>query len=95
MPKLTKRVIDALAPPPAKGEAFTWDTELKGFGVRLMASGVGSYILKYRNQEGRQRKLAIGRIGALTPDEARALARQSACRNRQGWRPIRKPARHP
>ncbi len=76
MPKLTKRVVDALTLPPPKCEAFTWDSELKGFGVRLMASGVGSYILKYRNQEGRQRKLAIGRIGALTPDEARVLARQ-------------------
>jgi site-specific recombinase XerD len=87
MPKLTKRVIDALAPPPAKGEAFTWDTELKGFGVRLMGSGVGSYILKYRNQEGRQRKLAIGRIGALTPDEARALARQRLAEIAKGGDP--------
>jgi hypothetical protein len=30
MPKLTKRVIDALRPGPA--EAYIWATELKGFG---------------------------------------------------------------
>ena len=75
MPKLTKRFIDALEAPPAGTEAFAWDSQLKGFGVRLMPSGVGSYILKYRNQEGRQRKLALGRVGTLTPDDARDLAK--------------------
>jgi integrase len=74
MPKLTKRLVDALTP--SQGEVFLWDTELKGFGVRMMPSGVASYILKYRNREGRQRKLAIGRVGALTTEEARTLARQ-------------------
>ncbi len=75
MPKLTKRVVDALRPS-AAGEAFVWDSDLKGFGVRIMPTGVGSYILKYRNKEGRQRKLALGRVGSLTPDEARGIARQ-------------------
>lgn len=74
MPKLTKRVVDALALTPGASETFTWDSQLKGFGVRLMPSGTGSYILKYRNQEGRQRKLALARIGSITPDEARTLA---------------------
>ncbi len=75
MPKITKRVIDALEPNQA-GEKFLWDTDLKGFGVRMMPSGVGSYIVKYRNAEGRQRKMAIGRIGTLTPEQARQLARE-------------------
>src|SRR5215212_3047175 len=75
MPKLTKRVVDALRPS-AAGETFAWDSDLKGFGVRMMPTGVGSYILKYRNQEGRQRKLALGRVGSLAPDEARGIARR-------------------
>ncbi|WP_420959314.1 tyrosine-type recombinase/integrase [Brucella sp. IR073] len=75
MPKLTKRIIDALEPSEA-GEQYLWDTELKGFGVRMMPSGIGSYIIKYRNAEGRQRKMVLGRVGALTPDEARQLARE-------------------
>ena len=87
MPKLTKRVIDGLMPPVNRSEAFHWDTELRGFGVRLMSSGVASYILKYRNQEGRQRKLAIGRVGALTPDEARAIARQRLAEIAKGGDP--------
>jgi len=75
VPKLTKRVVDALRPSASGEEVFAWDSELKGFGVRLMPSGVSSYVLKYRNREGRQRKLALGRVGSLTPDKARALAR--------------------
>ena len=75
MPKITKRLVDALAPDP-KSEVFVWDTELKGFGVRMMPSGVASYVLKYRNREGRQRKLALGRVGSLTPEEVRNIARQ-------------------
>ncbi len=53
-----------------------WDTEIKGFGVRMMPSGVASYLIKYRNAEGQQRKMTLGRVGALTPEEARHLARQ-------------------
>lgn len=75
MPKITKRVVDAIQPDP-EGERFTWDSELKGFGVRMMPSGVASFILKYRNAENRQRKLALGRVGTLTPDQARDIARQ-------------------
>jgi hypothetical protein len=73
MPKITKRLIDALMPRPGT-EIYVWDSELKGYGVRMMPSGIASYVLKYRNREGRQRKLAIGRVGTLTPDEARNTA---------------------
>lgn len=76
MPKITKRLVDGLAPCSGAAEAFVWDSELKGFGIRVMPSGVASYLLKYRNQEGRQRKLALGRVSALTPEQARVLARQ-------------------
>lgn len=76
MPKLTKRIVDALVPIPGASETFAWDSQLKGFGIRLMPSGTGSYILKYRNREGRQRKLALARVGSITPHEARTLAVQ-------------------
>ncbi|MFN4140542.1 tyrosine-type recombinase/integrase [Aestuariivirga sp.] len=75
MPKITKRLVDGLRPPPDGRELQVWDSEIKGFGLRLMPSGVGSYFVFYRNAEGRQRKLTLGRVGALTPDEARDLAR--------------------
>jgi integrase len=75
MPKLTKRVVDDLKPLPGKREVYAWDTELRGFGVRMMPTGLASFVVKYRNAEGWQRKLALGRVGALTPEQARGLAR--------------------
>jgi integrase len=74
--KLTKRVVDALRPDP-KRDVFKWDAgdgALKGFGVRVKPSGVASYFVQYRNKEGRTRRLVLGRVGELTPHEARLLA---------------------
>ncbi|KAB1071520.1 tyrosine-type recombinase/integrase [Methylobacterium planeticum] len=75
MPKITKRLVDALEPDPAR-EVQVWDSELRGFGVRVMPSGVASYFVFYRTAEGRQRKLTFARVGAVTPDEARRAARE-------------------
>lgn len=75
MPKITKRSIAAMEKPEAGRETWLWDDELKGFGVRLMPSGVATFVLKFRNAEGRQRKLTLGRVGGITPDEARAAAK--------------------
>ena len=75
MPKITKRVVDALAPSPDR-DVFVWDSELRGFGVRVKPSGAASYLIQYRNAHGQTRRLAIGKVGTLTPDEARGLARQ-------------------
>lgn len=75
MPKITKRTVDAIRP--GGRDRFIWDSDdgaLKGFGIRVKPSGVASYIVQYRNKEGRTRRLAIGRVGTLTPADARELA---------------------
>jgi hypothetical protein len=76
MAKITKRVIDGLRPDSGGAELFKWDSELRGFGVRIMPTGVASYHIQYRTPHGRTRRMAIGRVGILTPDEARRLARE-------------------
>src|SRR2546428_1278378 len=76
MPKITKRVIDTLRPDAGGAEVFKWDSEMRGFGVRIMPSGVASYHIQYRTPEGRTRRMVIGRVGTLTPDEARKIARE-------------------
>lgn len=71
--KLTKRVVDALKPKP--GRDFTvWDRALAGFGVRVRETGTKSFILKYRNAQGQQRKMTPGSYGSLTPETARRMA---------------------
>lgn len=73
MGKLTKRSVDSMATP-AKGQTFLWDEELRGFGVRAMPSGLKVFILQYRNEEGRSRRIVLGRYGVLTVELARKQA---------------------
>jgi integrase len=40
----------------------------------MKPSGVASYLVQYRTWEGRTRRLVLGRVGTLTPHEARDLA---------------------
>src|SRR6266513_1778208 len=85
MPKLGKRVVDAIRPNSDGKDVFLWDSgdgALKGFGVRMKPSGTAAYIVQYRTAEGRTRRLALGKVGTLTPDEARILARDGPEPNR-------------
>jgi integrase len=74
MSKLTKRAVDALEKP-KKGQTFLWDGELRGFGVRAIPSGLKTFVLQYRNAEGRSRRIVIGRYGVLTVEQARDKAK--------------------
>lgn len=73
MPKLTKRTVDALCPDPDR-DVFLWDSQLRGFGLRVKPSGTKSFVIQYRNAEGRTRRCVLGQLGALTPEGARRLA---------------------
>lgn len=75
MTKLTKRIVDALRPDPTR-DVFKWDGELRGFGVRVKPSGARSFLVQYRNTHGQTRRMVVGAVGTLTPDEARSIARQ-------------------
>jgi integrase len=72
--KLTQRAIDS-APLPKDGQDFLWDTELMGFGVRISSTGAKTFVLRYRNTEGRERRMAMSRYGVLTIDQARNQAK--------------------
>jgi len=96
MPKLTKRTVDALRPEAGR-EIFTWDNELRGFGVRLRPNGAGAYIIQYRNAEGRSRRLTLGSLHVLTPEQARGLAREKLGAVCKGVDPVeeRRPCAEP
>jgi len=78
--KITKRSVDALKPAPDGAEAVLWDTELKGFGVRVQRGGGKSYVVHYRAGTGRGaplRKLTIGKHGSpWTAETARTEGRR-------------------
>jgi Arm DNA-binding domain len=75
MAKIMKRTVDTLQPEPDR-DVFAWDSELRGFGVRVKPSGVKTFLIQYRNVEARTRRLVLGQYGALTPEAARDLARK-------------------
>ena len=74
--QITKRLIDSLKS--RSSEYFIWDGSLAGYGVRIQTSGAKSYVIKYRAGSGRAaptRRLTLAKIGTLTPEEARTLAK--------------------
>lgn len=75
--KLTKNFVDNLTAP-EKGEAWFWDAELDGFGVRIQESGRKTYVVRYRTRDAKrtQRKVTICRCSDMPPDRARDQARK-------------------
>jgi len=92
--KLTKKNVDALAP--AERPYVAYDTELTGFGVRVMPTGSKSWVIEYRPGAGgrgvRSTLLSLGRTTLLTPDEARRLAKDKLADARRGEDPAAKRA---
>lgn len=87
MPKLTKRTVDTTKPV-ASGDVVIWDTEMPGFGLRVKPSGRKSYIVQFRNRQGRSRRLTLGAHGVLTPDDARREAKQLLAEVDRGTDPV-------
>ena len=87
MTRLTKRFVDQLTPDPSGREVTHWDDRLSGFGVRVQPGGAMSWVAMYRTREGRLRKLTVGRVGTLTPEEARQEARQRLAEAQRGGDP--------
>jgi integrase len=74
--RLTKRAIDALRPD-SGGDFFVWDTDPKGFGVRVFPAGRKVFVLKYRPRGSlATRRLKLGVYGSVTVEQARMLARR-------------------
>lgn len=84
--KLTKSKVESL-PIPAAGQAFYWDEELRGFGVKTLPSGKRVYIMQGR-VAGKSRRVTLGTHGVLTCDEARRKARAALVALDDGIDPV-------
>jgi integrase len=78
--RITKRAVDDLRSR-AKSEGRTLylrDDELTGFGAISTKAGAASYFVEYRlgGRGTAQKRMTIGKHGALTPDEARKFAKE-------------------
>src|SRR6266702_1965181 len=86
MPKIkfTKRTVEALKV--SAQDYIAFDTDLPGFGVRVMPSGKRFFLVQYR-RHGRTRRVMIGLFGIVTAELARreATIQTWQCTGRQ-WR---------
>lgn len=93
--KLTKRSVDAIEPLLGK-EMFVWDTETRGFGLRMKPSGTKTFIIQYRTDRGKTRRYAIGQHGRMTVEQARKQAKLKLAETEIGQDPsaVRKEVAH-
>jgi Arm DNA-binding domain len=73
--KITKRAVDATVP--GDKDMFLWDTDLKGFGLKVSPAGSKVYLVQYQlgGRETPTQRYTIGKHGSpWTPDKAREEA---------------------
>jgi integrase len=73
--RISKRTLEAFQSGGMSG--FLWDADIKGFGVRVSASGAATYVLQFRmgGRESPTRRYTIGSHGSpWTPTTAREEA---------------------
>jgi hypothetical protein len=82
--KITERVIDTLrmASRRTGKSAFLWDTELRGFGLRVSANGNGAWLVQkwVGGRRGKLKRIVIGHLPPMTVEEARKKARSGVLR---------------
>ena len=85
MSKLTIRTVEAAKK--GQREHFVWDGELRGFGLRVLPSGVKTFFVQGRDSHGATFRYALGKLGVLTPETARRMARDALESARKGKNP--------
>jgi len=87
--KLTKRLLERFEP--TESGYVVMDSELRGFGVRVLPSGKRLYITQYRVAGSRSalnaRRVTLGNYDHLTLDVARSMAKDVLGRVAQGEDP--------
>jgi len=66
--KLTKRSVEQLGM--KEKDYIVFDSDLPGFGVRVMPSGKRFFLIQYR-RHGRTRRVMLGQFGPVTAERAR------------------------
>ncbi|HEY8126415.1 MAG TPA: site-specific integrase [Methylocystis sp.] len=82
-------MVDSLAP--RQNQYVEYDSDLKGFGVAVYPSGIKSWVCEYRpNGGGRgvaKKRVTLGKITQLTPEQARRTAADTLAAVRLGGDP--------
>ena len=85
---ISKRTVDALT---VEKDTVFWDSELTGFGVRVYPTGGKTYVVQTRADGKPARRIAIGRHGIVSAEEARRRAALIVSRIKAGEEPVPEP----
>jgi integrase len=83
-----KKVEAAALPPLGQRQHFVWDSELKGFGVRINDTGAKSFVLQTRAAGGGSKRIVIGNWPGMTLSDARIRCRELLGQIAQGGDPF-------
>ncbi|WP_321416329.1 integrase family protein [uncultured Desulfobacter sp.] len=94
MPKaaLTKRFIDDIELAPAGKTEFYWDTDLAGFALKVTPKK--KIFFAQARVGGKNRRVTLGAYGALTPKQARDMAKMELAKIAQGEDPSVERQKH-
>ncbi|MEH6629600.1 MAG: site-specific integrase [Halopseudomonas aestusnigri] len=73
--KILERAVSDLEPANDK-EYLAWDTDLKGFGIRVKPNGTKTFLIQYRNMRRLTKRVSLGQFGTVTAAEARKEAKK-------------------
>jgi hypothetical protein len=85
--KLGKREVEEATCPPGKRDVLIFDSEIKGFALRVTDKGTKTFLFQYRRGD-RVRRLRLGEYGDLTPAQARKLAETNRGKVAAGGDPV-------
>lgn len=75
--KFTKVTVANMVCPSDKSEAFFWDEDMPGFGIRAYNKGRRVWFVQYRTSDARTRRQVLADVRALDPEQARAIAKET------------------
>ena len=84
---LSAKTLNGLTPPPS-GSVDYFDDLTPGLSLRVTANNVRTWTLFYRDQHGRQKRLTLGRLPAVSLADARELAREAQRKVAKGGDPV-------
>jgi integrase len=74
--RLTKRIVEAAVP--SLADRFLWDSDLKGFGLKVTKAGRKVFLIQYRmgGRGSRTRRVKLGDYGVITAEQGRQKAKE-------------------
>lgn len=84
--KLTKTSVEGVLPVPGK-QVFVWDTEVRGFGLRVSPGGAKTYIMQ-RRVGSTSRRVTIARADDMGAEKARKAAEKLGSQFAEGIDPV-------